>query len=198
MGRHLGPRGFAFRKRWNRDVNKERRAEQKAKRDEQRAQPPTVLGLPVQGLLLLQGLLLHGAPVVLVQLVWAMFSARGPDIFDETLDFVEYFSGLEAVTRAMQANGLVAIGFELKKNRRYMNIMTGVGFLCAIEYALHLKSGMGGLLAPVCSSWVGFLLWKPFFAHKCHDRLGGRNNHVVPFLCCPYARDHDSCPLCCL
>ena len=77
----------------------------------------------------------------------------------ESLDFVEYFAGVEAVTGAMLGAGLAAVGYEIKKHNIFMDILHPQGFLCAMEFALRLKCGFGGgSLAPVCSTWVGAVL----------------------------------------
>ncbi len=142
MGKHTGPKGHSDRK-----LNK--------KRDGRKKHVASgANGLPDHVRLLLQSLIFLHAPTVLLKLLYTMFAICGHEVFMEDLDFAEYFAGMEAVTRAMQQGGLSAVGYELKKKRKFMDIMSAEGFLCAVSYILKLKHATGSLLAPVCSSWV--------------------------------------------
>ncbi len=69
------------------------------------------------------------------------------------LDFLEMFAGDGSVSRGLRLRGLVGAAMDLRFDARH-DIMTSVGFLCALKLLARVRPG--GLLwsAPPCSSWV--------------------------------------------
>ena len=95
-----------------------------------------------------------GAPMVFITLLRLVLKVRDTMAESQTLDFVEFFSGQQAVTNAMVAASLTAASFELKRDPQGQNMLTPLGFGNAVLLCLSLKPGGGCLMAPVCSSWT--------------------------------------------
>ena len=73
----------------------------------------------------------------------------------DPVDAVELFAGKQAVTKALARRCHKAVPFEIKKDPKTYDIMSGPGFLLAIVLVLSLNPFAGFLLAaPVCSSWT--------------------------------------------
>lgn len=67
---------------------------------------------------------------------------------------LEYFAGVGNVARAFAEAGYASYGFELKKNRVAMDILSPTGFAFAIKLAMQTCRGGFAWFAPVCSTWV--------------------------------------------
>ena len=93
-----------------------------------------------------------GAPIVVAQLMWRMYTANLT--FRKEIDFMEVFAGRKAVTRAMRSQGLIAVSFEVRDNPVLEDYLSDIGFLHALTLMLNLKPVSGFLAAPVCSSFV--------------------------------------------
>ena len=81
--------------------------------------------------------------------------ARHPGIdCSPAVDWVEYFSGDQAVTNAMTKALLQTATFEKNADEIAQNMLTSSGFVNAVLLALRLRAGGGANTAPVCSTWV--------------------------------------------
>lgn len=63
-------------------------------------------------------------------------------------------SGHHKVTQAAWAAGRSAFAYEIKFDRKGMDLTSDTGFANAVYQCLRLQHGGSALLAPVCSSWV--------------------------------------------
>eukprot|EP00969_Alexandrium_andersonii_P007009 305922-Alexandrium_andersonii.AAC.1 len=93
---------------------------------------------------------MHGAPVILMSLVWMLLSgpgAIGPE--DKTLGWAEFFAGDMEVTKGMLKGGVPATAFEIKRDPVLQNIMHHIGYTYAVMVTLRLRPGAGSNTAPV-------------------------------------------------
>ena len=74
----------------------------------------------------------------------------------QTLDFVEIFSGSEGLSRAVSRLGLEAEAFDRNRHRSE-NICRLEGLLYAASLIMQVKRGGCVWFAPQCSSWLTFL-----------------------------------------
>ena len=74
------------------------------------------------------------------------------------LDSLELFAGQKAYTRAVLADGRVAVGLEIKDAQpdaaKLMDFMAVEGFALALHLSWKLQRAAQAVAAPVCSSWV--------------------------------------------
>ena len=98
-----------------------------------------------------------GAPLILLQLVYALQQSQA---LHETsqLDSLELFAGQKAYTRAILADGRVAVGLELNDappdTPDVMDFMSARGYALALHLSWKLHRAAQAVAAPVCSSWV--------------------------------------------
>eukprot|EP00969_Alexandrium_andersonii_P345312 15264587-Alexandrium_andersonii.AAC.1 len=69
------------------------------------------------------------------------------------LDWVEFFSGSQSVTRAMLSQGQVAVPYDVINNPHLQDINSAPGLVLATHLALKIRAGGGSNSAPVCSTW---------------------------------------------
>ena len=73
----------------------------------------------------------------------------------QDLFFVEWFSGVEAPTKAFNKGGFAAAGYDIGKDPIKMNILSKDGFLEAIRLGRRLRPHEGlQHFATVCSTWA--------------------------------------------
>ena len=71
------------------------------------------------------------------------------------LDFVEFFCGAKAVTFALERLGLRGLGYDKIHDRSHQNMMSGLGFCCALCWLLRVTPDDGFVwLDTLCSSWI--------------------------------------------
>ena len=70
------------------------------------------------------------------------------------IDHVEYFAGCMSVTQGVASLGRSCVGYEINRDKVFMNILGGLGFLNALLLLLRVRPGGGAFSAPVCSTWV--------------------------------------------
>eukprot|EP00972_Heterocapsa_arctica_P115091 16445972-Heterocapsa_arctica.AAC.1 len=92
-----------------------------------------------------------------MQLVFAL--TKNPALRNSNgLDSLELFAGQKAYTRAILADGRVAVGLELKDapedTPELMDFMSKEGFALALHLSWKLQKAAQAVAAPVCSSWV--------------------------------------------
>jgi hypothetical protein len=96
---------------------------------------------------------LHGAPLVLLKIVWILMISNGGYV-EEHLDSLESFAGRKAVTRAFKAEGYCSIAYELEDDVENYDILSDRGFATLVFLVLSLRRGGFKLAAPVCSTWT--------------------------------------------
>ncbi len=69
------------------------------------------------------------------------------------LDFLETFAGDSSISRGLRLQGLVGAAMDLRFDAKH-DIMTSVGFLCALKLLARVRPGGLFWSAPPCSSWV--------------------------------------------
>jgi len=100
----------------------------------------------------LKGLLYVGAPLLVMQLVVLVCSS--PYLSnDRDLGQLEFFSGLQAITKAAEKRGLQTYPFDINIDPKTMDFNTPVGFVHAVHSSMRLKRGGWSWGAPVCSTW---------------------------------------------
>ena len=71
------------------------------------------------------------------------------------LDCAEFYCGLGAVTRAMQARGARAVGYDIGKDPRLQDFCSPLGYSTALQWSRRLRRGTSLVwLGTVCSTWV--------------------------------------------
>ena len=71
------------------------------------------------------------------------------------LDFVEFFCGAKAVTFALERLGLRGLGYDKIHDRSHQNMMSGLGFCCALCWLLRVTPDDGFVWeGTLCSSWI--------------------------------------------
>ena len=88
----------------------------------------------------LRHLRMGGVPAVLVQLV-ALCCLAGLIEGLPTLDSVEYFAGMMAITNSLIFQGFIAEAFELKQDPLNCDIMSRTGYAYAISLVMRLHPG---------------------------------------------------------
>jgi hypothetical protein len=113
----------------------------------------------------LWSLVLHGAPIVLGQLVLRVLHTSS---ILQKFSYVELFSGRRSVTTAMLNDGRVASPYDIVDDKSFENFLKPEGFAYAVLLILSLEGGGGLWAGIVCSSWVGLnlgtsgrKLWRP-------------------------------------
>ena len=81
--------------------------------------------------LLLNGLRRIGAPTILCTILVLLQTYPGLT-FKCAVDFVEYFAGVEAVTKGMLNEGYTAVGYEILKNPKMMDFCSSNGYVLAL------------------------------------------------------------------
>ena len=69
------------------------------------------------------------------------------------IDAVEYFAGVQSVTRGFAGRGYRAMAYDIVIDSRF-DMTTSVGFLYAVELALRVRPRGFAFFAPPCSSFV--------------------------------------------
>ena len=73
----------------------------------------------------------------------------------ENLDFIEYFSGVQAITTEFRSVGYSAAAFDKINAEVAQDLLMPLGYCNALQWARQLKSGVGFTFwATVCSTWV--------------------------------------------
>ena len=103
--------------------------------------------------MVLWALVFAGAPAILGRLVFVFFQTHNVDDMPK-LDFVEFFSGRKAITRALQKSGYRCASYELADDALREDFTTPAGFCYALQLLLRVQEGGGIWAAIVCSSWV--------------------------------------------
>ena len=111
--------------------------------------------VPPQAPAMLRRLQRVKAPRVLLRVVVLLLVAH---LVHDTpicsVDALETFAGVRAVTRAFCARGLNAVAFELDLHKLHHDFLTAHGFLHVLWLSLILADGAMAMHAPVCSTWV--------------------------------------------
>lgn len=96
-----------------------------------------------------------GCPFNFFMLLTMMRSAVDGCLASDGLILLELFCGVAAITRAFNAAGLPATGYDYLKDPYMNDINSPAGFICALTMLLTLHPTDGLLwLATVCSTWV--------------------------------------------
>ena len=93
-----------------------------------------------------------GVPLVLWQVLGMIFDTMGPVTRD--LDCLDFFAGLQAVTKAWLQRGWRAQPFEIKLGGVAHDLCSGPGFITALIFVLRLKTNGFSSWGTVCSSWI--------------------------------------------
>ena len=96
-------------------------------------------------------LVMLGAPPVLFDMLKFVFLHMSST--DADLDLVEFFCGIGVHTRTYLSAGLSAVGYDILRDGKFMNMCSDLGMLVAITLAKRLGARAVVWLATVCSSW---------------------------------------------
>ena len=118
---------------------------------------------------ILNALVLHGAPAMLVKFVMTLMASTDPA---PLIGFLETFAGKKEVTRALQRKfpKRPAVALDITYDRKACDYVSAYGY--AISWWLLLSVTMGFISAPVCSSftWINRGTSKRSMAFPLGDR----------------------------
>jgi len=86
----------------------------------------------------------------------------------QDLHLVEYFAGVEAITKAFEIDGMHSAAYDIKKHRDAMNINSDLGWLHGLHQCRRLVPFQSlAWFATVCSTWV----WMPRSSAHRSERI---------------------------
>ena len=96
-------------------------------------------------------MLRFGLPISLFNLIW-FCTQHGSH--DDSLDYIEFFSGVGNVQKAFAEHGHASVAFDTVNDAHRQDFLSRAGILTCVQWLRRLRCRGGTHWATVCSSWV--------------------------------------------